>query len=71
MKHALALLAMLLVGCSDSYVTSHMVQQSTKLCGEAGLKELRVGPLYMDGTSAIQAVCNNGAAIEWRDRTSR
>jgi hypothetical protein len=71
MKPLLILLAALLVGCDDSYVTNHMIQKSTKLCGESGLKSLRKGLTHTDGNYSVQAICNNDAAIEWRDRTSR
>lgn len=71
MKSILILLAALLVGCGDSFVTSSMIQESTKLCGEAGLKSLRVEGVYMDKSLSIQAVCNNDAVVEWRDRAPR
>ena len=71
MKSILIPLAALLVGCGDSFVTSHMIQESTKLCGESGLKSLRVEGVYMDKSLSIEAVCNNDAAVEWRDRTPR
>ena len=71
MKPILILLAALLVGCGDSFVTSHMVQESTKLCGEPGLKSLRVEATYGDRSISVEAVCNNNAVVEWRDRTPR
>ena len=71
MKPILILLAALLVGCGDNYVTNHMIQESTKLCSESGLKSLRVNGFYMDKSYAVQTLCNNDAIIEWRDRTSR